>query len=39
MRKSRWIELKQKDYDYIIDWYLDKVNVLIDELSRKSSGY
>ena len=35
LRQRRWLELL-KDYDYIIDYYPEKVNVVEDALSRKA---
>ena len=35
--QRRWIELI-KDYDYTIDFYPGKANVIADALSRKSSN-
>ena len=37
LRKMRWMELL-KDYDCIIDYHPGKVNVVVDALSRKSTG-
>ena len=34
LRQRRWLELF-KDYDYIIDYYPRKANVVVDALSRK----
>lgn len=36
-RQPRWIELL-KDFDITILFYLEKVNVVVDALSRKSMG-
>jgi hypothetical protein len=36
MRQRRWLELI-KDYDYEINYHLDKANVVADALSRKST--
>ncbi len=35
MRQRRWLELI-KDYGYLIDYQLGKVNVVADALSRKT---
>ena len=35
MRQRRWLELF-KDYDYIVDYHLEKANVVADALSRKT---
>ena len=35
LRQRRWLELF-KDYDCIIDYHLEKVNVVADALSRKT---
>ena len=35
MRQRRWLELF-KDYDYIVDYHLGKVNVVADALIRKT---
>ena len=37
LRHGRWIKLI-KDYDYTIYYHPDKVNVVVDALSRKSSS-
>ena len=37
IRHRRWIELL-KDYDCIIQYHLEKANVMADALSRKSVG-
>ena len=36
MRQRRWLELI-KDYDLIIDYHLEKANVVVDAFSWKSS--
>lgn len=38
MRQRSWLELV-KDYDCSINYHLGKVNVVLDALNRKSSGY
>ena len=35
LRQRRWLELF-KDYDCIIDYHLNKANVVVDALSRKT---
>ena len=35
LRQRRWLELF-KDYDYIIDYHLEKANVVVDALSRRT---
>ena len=35
VRQRRWLELF-KDYDFIIDYYPGKANVVVDALSRKA---
>ena len=37
LRQRRWIELL-KDYDFTIEYHPGKTNVVVDALSRKSSG-
>ena len=37
MRQRRWIELL-KDYDFTIEYYLGKANMVANALSKKSSG-
>ena len=37
MRQRRWVELL-KDYNCIIEYHLGKANMVVDVLSRKSSG-
>ena len=37
LRQRRWIELL-KDYDFTIEYHPGKANVVVDALSRKSSG-
>ena len=34
LRQRRWLELF-KDYDYIIDYHLEKANVMANALSKK----
>ena len=36
LRQKRWLELI-KDYDLVINYHLEKANVVMDALSRKSS--
>ena len=37
MRQRHWVELL-KDYNCTIEYYLEKANVVMDALNRKSSG-
>lgn len=37
MRQRHWLELI-KDYDCMIEYHLSRANVVVDVLSKKSSG-
>ena len=37
MRQRGWMEYL-KDYDFTLHYHLDKENVVVDALSRKSQG-